>query len=117
MQASRGAGATLVSKNVAWATLGSNVTPKIFVGLVNKISILGWFDQKFCNLLAFRPDFSCNIGFEIKLWTNKLQIVQSSKRLSEFVSLLRHLKLNLKQSLVQWMICLAFYLKKGTECN
>ena len=71
MQASRGAGATLVSKNVAWATLDSNVIPKILVGLVNEISILGWFDKIFCNLI-FDLFSAAKLGFnEFSIENNK----------------------------------------------
>ena len=45
----RGTEIAFVSKNVVGATFCRNITPKIFVGLVNKISILGWFDKIFCN--------------------------------------------------------------------
>ena len=38
-----------MSKNVIGEVFSTNKTPKIFVGLVNKISILGSFDVIFCN--------------------------------------------------------------------
>ena len=60
-----------VSKNVVGATFCRNITPKIFVGLVNKISILGSSGKIFIIDLTSHQ-FEAEIGAEMAPFRKKL---------------------------------------------